>query len=100
MRFLLATVFGISAASAGFTAGLVAAVVFGPWIAMAGAHGVRGYSAIGMGEVIGLIAMFLTFAVVGFQNKGSCRETGRGFRFGLSSKTVRPLSDGEMVRSC
>jgi hypothetical protein len=56
MRVLLATVIGITAANAGFGAGLVGAILVGPWTGAA-------YPAITMGYAVGMTAMLSSFVL-------------------------------------
>lgn len=56
MKVLMAAVIGITAANAGFGAGLVGAILVGPWTGAT-------YPAINMGYVVGSIAMFSSFTL-------------------------------------
>jgi hypothetical protein len=55
MRVLMATVIGVTAANAGFSAGLVGTILVGPWTGAA-------YPAITVGYAMGSIAMLSSFA--------------------------------------
>ena len=70
MRVLMATVIGVTAANAGFGAGLVGTILVGPWTGAA-------YPAITMGYAVGSMAMFSSFFLA--------------FRF-LRAATVRPMT--------
>lgn len=57
MRILLATVLGITAANAGFGAGLVGTILVGPWTGSA-------FPAIHVGFAVGAIAMMSSFVMM------------------------------------
>ena len=56
MRVLVATVLGITAANAGFGAGLVGTILVGPWTGAA-------FPAINVGYVVGAMAMMSSFVM-------------------------------------
>ena len=56
MRILMATVIGVTAANAGFGAGMVGAILVGPWAGTA-------YPALTMGSAVGLAAMLGSFTL-------------------------------------
>jgi hypothetical protein len=56
VRILLATVLGITAANAGFAAGMVGTILVGPWAGMA-------CPALTMGYATGTIAMLASFTL-------------------------------------
>ena len=56
MRVFLASMIGVTAANAGFGAGLVGAILVGPWTGSA-------YPAITMGYAVGAVAMLSSFAL-------------------------------------
>jgi hypothetical protein len=56
MRVFLATVVGITAANAGFGAGLLGSILLGPWMG-------RALPAITMGYAVGGTAMLLSFGL-------------------------------------
>jgi hypothetical protein len=56
MKILMATVIGITAANAGFGAGLVGTILVGPWTG-------TNYPAVNVGYAMGIIAMFVSFVL-------------------------------------
>ena len=54
MRLLMSTAIGITAANAGFGAGLIGSILVGPWIGMV-------YSAVTVGFAMGFMSMLAAF---------------------------------------